>query len=892
MHYVCAIGMIALAIISSYFYNQHYLSSNEDHGIVINISGKQRMLSQRIAFFANRLASEPDSDEARSYLASLEDAIKMMQTNHDFLVSRLENQQEHFLQSASHHDHMTMVYHQSPHHLNVRVNDYLEHARDFLRDYNNRKNADVAALGNNQHLRAIDKEALKPLLSSLDYAVSQYEQDELSAHNDFKALQRVPLIAILCLMVFEALFIFKPLVKRVDGQMNALRRARQEAEKLNNLKSDFLANMSHEIRTPMNGILGMAELILCTNPTSQQEGYARTILSSGDTLLTIIDDILDFSKIEAGKLDLTPIPMNMLDLVDEVACLHAVKARDKAIELAVRYTPGTAQFVHADPVRMRQILTNLISNAIKFTDKGHIIISVSQEAHEQPDIAMLKFSVSDTGIGMNEEACEHIFDKFTQADSSTTRHYGGTGLGLSICKKLVQMMGGEINVFSEKDKGSIFNFSVPLQHNTENVQLPPKPPILKNVKVLVVDDLEVIRTLVSEQLKAAGMRCDTASGGAEALKMMQRAAQDKDPYNIAILDYLMPDMNGEMLAVSINDYDELRECCLVMLTAAGNPLADDEFVQKGFSAYISKPVENKRLLRSLAIIWEEYSNGNRNKLIPLDNGYKQAEKNEEQPILPNAHILVAEDNLINQIFVKEILEEMQVECHIVSNGKEAVDAIKSRTFDLVLMDCLMPEMDGFDATRTIRALQKKGVVQEHLPIIALTANAMKGDKERCLDAGMDEYISKPVRKNLLKRTVYRMVKGETFESSEQKEHMVQKVAAENAEVLNMEAVARARAILKDKYDAMVTMFIDNSNERLQEMEQGLEAKDAKIIARAAHTLKSTARQMGAFALSTKARELEECAKSDSVSFEKMVAIYKEMEIIQTHTHQAFAPMAA
>ena len=520
--------------------------------------------------------------------------------------------------------------------------------------------------------------------------------------------------------------------------------------------------MSHEIRTPMNGILGMAELILGARPSNQISGYAKTIINSGESLQKIIDDILDFSKIEAGRLELDPMPVDLLELADETALLYSVKARDKAIELAVRYVPGSEQFIFADPVRIRQILSNLVSNAIKFTDKGHVAITI--EEIKNPGLAAdqvtMKFSISDTGIGLSQEAQRNIFEKFAQADSSTTRKYGGTGLGLSICKRLVKLMDGKIGVESCENEGSTFWFEITCKRNTQESHIQPKPPVLKDVKVLVVDDLSVIRQIVSEQLTAAGMYCDVAESGAEALNLIQSAILDDDPYEIIIIDYLMPEMNGEMLACAINDHPEMCNACLVMLTAAGNPMGDNQFAKKGFSAYIAKPIENKALIEALSIVWQRYKDGEKGVLIRIDTGNLGKEYTHDDGIkLKGADILVAEDNLVNQVFIKEILEEMECNYTIVSNGVEALQAVQDQEFDLIIMDCLMPEMDGFEATHEICKLKEAGQTRVYMPIIALTANAMKGDREKCLDAGMDDYITKPVRKKELKEMLYQWTVG-------------------------------------------------------------------------------------------------------------------------------------
>lgn len=424
-----------------------------------------------------------------------------------------------------------------------------------------------------------------------------------------------------------------------------------------------------------------------------------------------------------------------------------------------------------------------------------------------------------------------------------------------------------------------------------------------------MDDLPVIRQLVSEQLTTAGMRCDAAEGGVQALKMLREAQKAGDPYKMAIIDYLMPEMNGEMLASAINDYPELKETCLIMLTAAGSPVGDDEFVRKGFSAYIAKPVENRVFIRSLAVIWDRYRSGETDTLIHVDtslSGHNDDKENE--PKVPGARVLVAEDNLVNQVFVKEILEEMKCKVTLVANGQESLDTLKEKPFDLVIMDCLMPVMDGFEATRQICQLKQRGVLSLSLPVVALTANAMKEDEEKCLAAGMDEYIAKPIRKALLKRRVFFWLTGETFNSDNSDfqndgkllEMPQPKVEPGNnvMDTLDREEIKRARSILKDKYDDMVHVFITNSWERIEEMSMALDKEDIEEVIRPSHSLKSSGRQMGAPKLSEKAKEIEAIAKAivkgseeEGHSIQTIIALLEESKQVLSETKVAFDLLA-
>lgn len=653
--------------------------------------------------------------------------------------------------------------------------------------------------------------------------------------------------------------------RQLNSHITRIRDAQRRAEESSRLKNDFLATMSHEIRSPMSGVLGMAELLLATNLNADQRGYTQTILNSGEILLNIIEDILDVSKIEADKLKIDTVPINMLDLVDEVCALYSCKAQEKALELAVHYIPGSEQFVYADPVRVRQVLGNLINNAIKFTEKGHVIVTVREDKtlHYNKQTTRLVFNVEDTGIGINREAMERIFEQFSQADSSTTRNYGGTGLGLTISKKLVELMNGEISVISEPGIGSTFSFYLPLRRNQEENLTYPKPPVLEGVKVLVVDDLPVIGSILTENLGLNGMICTWEPDPNKAYALLETAQRDGRPFQIAIVDFLMPNMNGETLARKIKDTPHLKETCMIMLTAAGNPSTENVLLKDCFSAYLAKPIRINQLIEKLAVIWGMYSAGYRDVLIKTDSFAYTPETQQIFTPLTGVKILLAEDSRINQAFAIDVLEQLSCSVKIVINGVEAVNALKEEDFDIVLMDCQMPIMDGFQATQEIVKLKNEGIVRKDLPIIALTANAMEGDREKCLSNGMDDYLSKPVRAKELREKVYTWLNMEDNMYIDTDPAAVKKEKTPARDVLiDPESVEAARKILKNKYEEMVEFFLEDTQNYIDQISTALKDNKLSDGIRPAHTIKSTSQRMGAIRLSHCAKELESLLKTN------------------------------
>ncbi len=673
--------------------------------------------------------------------------------------------------------------------------------------------------------------------------------------------------------------------------------ARDNAQLAARSKSEFLATMSHEIRTPMNGVLGMAELLVNSGLTGKQLRFTETILQSGQALLAIINDILDFSRIEAGKMELQPDLFDLRKLVEDCGDQFAARAEHKGLELICDYPIEAQHTFIGDKDKINQILNNLVANAIKFTKRGDVKIEVEIK-HRDALSSTVRLLVEDSGIGISPEVHDRIFDSFSQADGTTTRNYGGTGLGLAICKKLCELMQGRIGVESIPDKGSVFWVELDLKHADKLLNHSPIESArdLKAARILVLDSNQNNREMLEREITGWHAQCRCVATPKQALQQLISASATNKPYDLAIIDKKMPDMDGIQLAHRIKKANDISDISLIMLSSVASLADTGGWMMAGIDGYLSKPVRQDELYSTLTRVLgiEQQLAGN-----------SDSDQPSSDEAAFNGHILVAEDNSVNSELAAHLLANLGCTYVIAESGQDALDALFNspldalqRPYDLILMDCQMPVLDGYQATRQIRQHEFQQGLGAHIPVIALTANSMPGDRERCLQAGMDDYLSKPFKLEQLSGMLQKWLpliretsRSEMAMLSPQHDEpaassqSVNSAHIDQASLLKIKSLQRAGA--PNILHKLINLYLDNSPTMIEQIETAISSGDFSLLRSAAHSLKSCSLSLGAVQLGEQCRELESMSQTNSLD-----GLIARLQVIQFEYEQVCRALEA
>ncbi|HWE04490.1 MAG TPA: response regulator [Tepidisphaeraceae bacterium] len=672
---------------------------------------------------------------------------------------------------------------------------------------------------------------------------------------------------------------------QVKERTGALESALATAEEANRAKSLFLANMSHELRTPLNGVIGMVDLLLAADPNAHQRRYCEVAKSSARSLLELINDILDFSKIEAGKLELDATDFDLYEVIEGVVQMLGERAEQKKIELACGVANDVPQRVNGDPTRLRQVILNLLSNALKFTEKGEVVVHARLQSETETH-ALVRISVADTGMGIPQNRVNRLFQSFSQVDASTTRKFGGTGLGLAISQRIAQMMGGEIGVESQEGKGSTFWFTAKLtKHARVAAAIREGRLDMRGLRALAVDDNHTNREILHAQLASWAVDADVADSAAMATDMLQAAAEAGRPYRVAILDMHMPDVDGIELAQRIKSNPITRATILISLSSICDHMQPGAMHQLGFSAWLTKPALPSQLYNAIVDSLAAQS---------PDVGVQAPAYFGKFIQLPGVKALLAEDNEVNRLVASELLMLAGCECAIAVNGREALDAALKGQYDVILMDCQMPEMDGFEATRAIRDAEKRDPAGTHRNIIALTANAIKGDREACLAAGMDAYVTKPIDPGILFQTIRQLTKASAAAAPPLPAHAAPAatplpqpppvdLAALRRRCMGNETIA-AKALAT--FDVIVAADV-------RSLAESVYKGDSVSAAASAHKIKGAAANVSAEGLRRIAAEVEQLIQADALSKTQdcIDELQRELERFHRHLWTALGELA-
>ncbi|MES2984716.1 MAG: response regulator [Pseudomonadota bacterium] len=855
--YRVALSLVAIMVVLTAAITGHLVRDQIDDTSIINISGKQRMLSQRIAFLTHELTEV--SEQTRSTtLQALHKAADEMESAHTVLTTYALAHTSIFWYDSFVDD----MYFQPPLQLDAQMQAFLGHVHHVLRLTPEQVKV------NQPDVAAIIREAQGRLLESLDAVVSQDEQETVER---FQMLYNIVLGlsgAALLMLVGVAMVVLRPAILYVE-------QAQRRLQELNQLKGDFLANMSHEIRTPMNGIFGMTELLTDSALNPRQQHYVRTLQNSADHLLGLINDILDFSKLEAGQMKLDPIHFNLMATIEDVLEVLSMRAREKNLELLLRYAPGTPSFIVADPGRIRQVLFNLLGNAIKFTDQGYVMVHVELLSKDSaPDRKpWLRVRVEDTGIGIPENKINGLFEKFMQVESGSTRARQGTGLGLAISRNLVTLMGGDISVASTPGLGTIFTWMMPLPEEGTQPVTTDYNAALVGRRLLLVDDLAPNRLLYKETLMMAGAVCLVAENAREALSILAYEQENARVMDAVLTDFMMPGIDGLQLATRIREDVRFKHLPIIMLSSMGEQGLIKRFDEAGVNACLSKPATRQQLIDTLVHVLDAASRGVKYALITAESSSALSVNRlmSRERALHGTHILLVEDNRVNLEITSEMLTRFGCQVNTAESGLEALDQVRQHAFDLIFMDCQMPEMDGFEAARHIVSMKAAGEIAP-VPVVALTANALKGDRERCLEAGMDDYLSKPVRKASLEAILLKWLRqkleqpngGESLEAQDAPPVPPRAATLPGAMPgIDSTAFNNAQEMLGDKLGTVISYYLEDAENFINRIAEAVERNDPDAAVLPAHTLKSSSRQLGATELADLAARAEINARNSA-----------------------------